>query len=166
MNEVVALVVGLFVGVVYVLMVGFLVLQQRRRRDVAVKLRRAALSVLRRKSDPDEAARELEIICINLAKEGSSSTGDHKSAVDLLEQLYYTHETEPRMSGRLENWFGAERLEDTQLETLTKVIDLMREKRPFASVSGSCGSLLDSLKKLLDPQNTDAGRRPSQKALR
>ena len=149
--------VSLFLVIVYFVAFVYLARRQRMRRDAAAKLRRATLSVLRRDNSVDGAVGELEMVCNNLFKEHASQLEDRRSPADLLESLYYTHETESRVWPPLQKWLGRERLDDSQLEKLTTIIGAMRQKQPFASVSGPCRSCLDSLKKLLDEQSGEAG---------
>ena len=136
----------------YYLFIIWVIRRHVQKKRIHVKLRRAVLSILDRHEDLQEASEAIRIICSNLSKEHTSARANHKSAADMMEELYYVLETENRSSTIFSRFASAKHPDKSEMQAIEKVMHLMRQEQPFPSLASPCGNLLATLKDWVDVQ--------------
>ena len=142
-----------FIVSYYIFMI-WVVRRHVQKKRVRAKLRRAVLSILDRHENPLEASEAIRVICSNLSKEHTPARANHKSAADMMEELYYVLETENRSPTIFSRFVSAKRPNKSEMQAIEKVMHLMRQEQPFPSLASPCGNLLATLKDWVDAQNS------------
>ena len=112
---------------------------------------RAVTSVLKNNDDEDNCIRQINMNFKNL----STKSSNIKNSVDLLEEMAFNIDTltENSFSSR----YGIEVTSEIR-GRIIRIIEMMKEKNPFDSLSPKEANLLESLKHALETGNKDLGR--------
>jgi hypothetical protein len=123
-------------------------------REIEKQFFRAVISVLENSQDESDNIEQLEIHFKKLRERYPTLSRDPKTTIDFLEDMLYYIDTlgEKRFSTR----FGLGVTSETR-KRITKIINVMKSREPFGSLSREDANLLNDMKRAVETGNIDLG---------
>lgn len=153
-TKLIQLVFALIVTIFYVPFVIFMA-KAFRKKQARGNFFRAVRSILGRVEDNEEAAAQITIMFKKIASSFPHIPSTYKNTADFLEDLLYRSDSFG--SDRFKKLYSLE-FSNGDKARVVSIINLMKVREPFASVSSKYVNLLNMTSQALDTGNADLGR--------
>jgi len=145
---------GLIVSIFYIPLLIFM-MKTLKQKNARKQFFHATKSILERVESNDEAVKQIQIVFKKLTERHPYVRQAYKSAPDFLED--YLCRIESFGNERFKDAYKFD-LDDAQKNRLIEIIDSIKSKQPFSTISSKYGNLLSMVSHAFDTDNHDLGK--------